>query len=182
MRLRPLYYISNSGTRNLALPNTRMTAHKSQFCEPKSSTQRPLAYLLANFGTTRASLCSTTRGTASMLRTVLMLAFFVSSCSSLHTPAVASRSRPVVMMPGPGKAWETANVPRGRVVMNPFENLKQMQDQRVAGLSHVNLAPGKCTLPLQEAIALMKQWKEEIGDDAEKFAERVSRSRCEAAA
>ena len=68
------------------------------------------------------------------------------------------------------------------VVMNPFENLKQMQDQRVAGLSHVNLAPGKCTLPLQEAIALMKQWKEEIGDDAEKFAERVSRSRCEAAA
>jgi len=117
-----------------------------------------------------------------MLRTVLMLAFFVSSCSSLHTPAVASRSRPVVMMPGPGKAWETANVPRGRVVMNPFENLKQMQDQRVAGLSHVNLAPGKCTLPLQEAIALMKQWKEEIGDDAEKFAERVSRSRCEAAA
>ena len=117
-----------------------------------------------------------------MLRTVLMLAFFVSSCSSLHTPAVASRSRPVVMMPAPGKAWETANVPRGRVVMNPFENLKQMQDQRVAGLSHVNLAPGKCTLPLQEAIALMKQWKEEIGDDAEKFAERVSRSRCEAAA
>ena len=117
-----------------------------------------------------------------MLRTVLMLAFFVSSCSSLHTPAIASRSRPVVMMPGPGKAWETANVPRGRVVMNPFENLKQMQDQRVAGLSHVNLAPGKCTLPLQEAIALMKQWKEEIGDDAEKFAERVSRSRCEAAA
>ena len=123
------------------------------------------------------------RSTAlAMLRTVLMPAFFVSSCSSLHTPAVASRSRPVVMMPGPGKAWETANVPRGRVVMNPFENLKQMQDQRVAGLSHVNLAPGKCTLPLQEAIALMKQWKEEIGDDAEKFAERVSRSRCEAAA
>ena len=144
---------------------------------------RLLTPLPANSGTTRASLPRTTRGTAlAMLRTVLMLAFFVSSCSSLHTPAVASRSRPVVMMPGPGKAWETANVPRGRVVMNPFENLKQMQDQRVAGLSHVNLAPGKCTLPLQEAIALMKQWKEEIGDDAEKFAERVSRSRCEAAA
>lgn len=82
-----------------------------------------------------------------------------------------------MMMAGTGKPWETANVPRGKVVMNPFENLKQMQDQRVAGLSHVNLAPGKCTLPLQEAIALMKQWKEEIGDDAEKFAERVSRSR-----
>ena len=59
---------------------------------------------------------------------------------------------------------------------------KQMQDQRVAGAAHILLAPGKCTLPLQEAIALMKQWKEEIGDDAEKFAERVSRSRCEAAA
>ena len=143
----------------------------------------PLSYLPANSGTTKASLPRASRAARlAMLRTVLMLAFFVSSCSSLHTPAVASRSRPVVMMPGPGKAWETANVPRGRVVMNPFENLKQMQDQRVAGLSHVNLAPGKCTLPLQEAIALMKQWKEEIGDDAEKFAERVSRSRCEAAA
>ena len=85
----------------------------------------------------------------------------------------------MVMMPAPGKAWQTANVPRGRVQMNPFENLKQIQDQRVAGLSHVNLAPGKCTLPLQEAIELMKQWKEEIGDDAEKFAERArSDSHC----
>ena len=113
-----------------------------------------------------------------MRRTVvLMLALFVSSCSCIHTGrAVVSRSRPVVMA-GPGKPWETANVPRGKVVMNPFENLKQMQDQRVAGISHVNLAPGKCTLPLQEAIALMKTWKEEIGDDAEKFAERVSRRR-----
>ena len=107
---------------------------------------------------------------------MLILALFVSSCSSIHTGrAVVSRSRPVVMA-APGKPWETANVPRGKVVMNPFENLKQMQDQRVAGLSHVNLAPGKCTLPLQEAIALMKSWKEEIGDDAEKFAERVSQS------
>ena len=34
------------------------------------------------------------------------------------------------------KPWETANVPRGKVEMNPFENLKQMQDQRVAGCSH----------------------------------------------
>ena len=112
-----------------------------------------------------------------MRRTVLMFALFVSSCSSIHTGrAAVSRSRPVVMAAS-GKAWETANVPRGKVVMNPFENLKQMQDQRVAGLSHVNLAPGKWTLPLQEAIALMKTWKEEIGDDAEKFAERVSRRR-----
>ena len=182
MGLRPLDYLSNSGTRNLAPADYENDGAEPAICEAKSTGERPLAYLPANSGTTRASLPRTTRGTASMLRTVLMLAFFVSSCSSLHTPAVASRSRPVVMMPGPGKAWETANVPRGRVVMNPFENLKQMQDQRVAGLSHVNLAPGKCTLPLQEAIALMKQWKEEIGDDAEKFAERVSRSRCEAAA
>ena len=118
-----------------------------------------------------------------MRRTVLILALFVSSCSSIHTGrAVVSRSRPVVMA-APGKPWETANVPRGKVVMNPFENLKQMQDQRVAGLSHVNLAPGKCTLPLQEAIALMKSWKEEIGDDAEKFAERArSDSHCPTAA
>ena len=152
----------------------RITAHNSQ---------ARMSAVLPPSNSSEKHLRGRTRGTArAMLRTVLMLAFFVSSCSSLHTPAVASRSRPVVMMPGPGKAWETANVPRGRVVMNPFENLKQMQDQRVAGLSHVNLAPGKCTLPLQEAIALMKQWKEEIGDDAEKFAERVSRSRCEAAA
>ena len=173
----PLDYLYNSSTRNLALPTTRSTAHDEDFTGVRWLTSQPIPALVAHLPrTTRA------RHSLAMLRTVLMLAFFVSSCSSLHTPAVASRSRPVVMMPGPGKAWETANVPRGRVVMNPFENLKQMQDQRVAGLSHVNLAPGKCTLPLQEAIALMKQWKEEIGDDAEKFAERVSRSRCEAAA
>ena len=172
----PLDYLYNSSTRNLALPTTRSTAYNEDlevFAGLPPSQFRLSCCISAE---TRA------RYSLAMLRTVLMLAFFVSSCSSLHTPAVASRSRPVVMMPGPGKAWETANVPRGRVVMNPFENLKQMQDQRVAGLSHVNLAPGKCTLPLQEAIALMKQWKEEIGDDAEKFAERVSRSRCEAAA
>lgn len=78
-----------------------------------------------------------------------------------------------------GREWEKANVPRGKVSMNPLDNFKQMQDQRIAGLSHINLAPGKCTLPLQEAIDLMKSWKEEIGDDAEKFAERAkSDSQC----
>jgi parvulin-like peptidyl-prolyl isomerase len=57
--------------------------------------------------------------------------------------------------------------------MNPFENLKQMSDQRVAGVSHLLLAPGKCTLPLDEAKALLTSWKEEIGEDAEKFAEKA---------
>ena len=47
----------------------------------------------------------------------------------------------------------------------------------------VNLAPGKCTLPLQEAIDLMKSWKAEINDDVEKFAERAkSDSHCKTAA
>ena len=58
-----------------------------------------------------------------------------------------------------GREWEKANVPRGKVTMNPIQNMMQMQDQRIAGLSHINLAPGKCTLPLQEAIDLMKTWK-----------------------
>ena len=173
----PLDYLYNSSTRNLALPLRKDGGQRG--VGVRWLTSQPIPALVVHLSLPRTTRA---RHSLAMLRTVLMLAFFVSSCSSLHTPAVASRSRPVVMMPGPGKAWETANVPRGRVVMNPFENLKQMQDQRVAGLSHVNPAPGKCTLPLQEAIALMKQWKEEIGDDAEKFAERVSRSRCEAAA
>ena len=29
----------------------------------------------------------------------------------------------------------------------------------MAGVSHINLAPGKCTLPLQDAVDLMKTWK-----------------------
>ena len=77
------------------------------------ATSPPLDYLY-NSSTRNLALPTTRRTTRArhslaMLRTVLMLAFFVSSCSSLHTPAVATRSRPVVMMPGPGKAWETAN-------------------------------------------------------------------------
>jgi peptidyl-prolyl cis-trans isomerase C len=67
--------------------------------------------------------------------------------------------------------------------MNPFENLKQMQDQRVAGASHILLAPGKCTLPLEEAKALMESWKAEIGRDAEKFAAKAgAESHCPTAA
>ena len=57
--------------------------------------------------------------------------------------------------------------------MNPFENLKQMSDQRVAGASHLLLAPGKCTLPLQEAKDLLTSWKNEIGGDREAFAEKA---------
>ena len=63
--------------------------------------------------------------------------------------------------------------------MDPLEPFQQVQDQRMAGLSHINLAPGKCTLPLPEASDLMKTWKQEIGDDPEKFAERAkSDSHC----
>lgn len=72
-----------------------------------------------------------------------------------------------------------ANVPRGFYSMNPWQNLAQMRDQRVAGVSHINLAPGKCTLPLPEALALMKAWKEQIGDSAEAFGARArSDSHC----
>ena len=78
---------------------------------------------------------------------------------------------------------DSANVPLGMVSMNPFQNLKQMQDQRVAHLSHINLAPGLCTLPLPDAIALMKEWKTEIADDLEKFEARAkSDSHCLSAA
>jgi len=66
-----------------------------------------------------------------------------------------------------------ALVERGKVSMNPLRNLMQMQDQRVAGVSHIVLAPGKCTLPLEEAKALMAQWKNEIGSDAAAFAEKA---------
>ncbi len=51
-----------------------------------------------------------------------------------------------------------------------------MQDQRVAGASHILLAPGKCTLPLDEAKALMETWKKEImasGSIEESFAEKA---------
>ena len=62
-------------------------------------------------------------------------------------------------------------------------NVKQMSDQRVAGCAHVLLAPGKCTLPLEEAKALMRSWKEDVGGDVEKFEELAEEeSHCPTAA
>jgi len=116
------------------------------------------------------------RLTVSMQHLLLVPALALQHFTS--APAVP-RARGAVMALKP---WETANVPRGTVSMNPLENLKQMSDQRVASCSHINLAPGKCTLPLDEAKALMVQWKEEICDDLDKFAERAkSDSHCSTA-
>ena len=72
-----------------------------------------------------------------------------------------------------GNLPDDALVERGKVSMNPMRNLMQMQDQRVAGVSQILLAPGKCTLPLQEAKDLMVTWRNEIGSDAAKFAEKA---------
>jgi hypothetical protein len=96
----------------------------------------------------------------------------------LRPPSVpASAHRAHIAMRG--TLPDHANVPRGLVSMNLFQNLAQMRDQRVAGISHINLAPGKCTLPLPEAVDLMKRWKEEIADDPDRFAERAaSDSQC----
>ena len=96
-------------------------------------------------------------------------------------PAVTQRRAATPAMYG--KLPNEALVPRGKVSMNPFENLKQMSDQRVAGAAHILLAPGKCTLPIQEAKDLMSSWKAEIGDDAEAFAEKAKvESHCPTAA
>ena len=73
--------------------------------------------------------------------------------ASVAAPAALRRAAAVVMA---GTLPLDANVPRGKVTTNLWTNLSQMRDQRVAGLSHINLAPGKCTLPLQEAMDLMK--------------------------
>jgi len=107
-----------------------------------------------------------------MARRTLVASLLVASAGALSfgvAPAAVHRAT-VVMA---GTLPPDANVPRGKVTMNAWTNLAQMRDQRVAGLSHINLAPGKCTLPLPEAIALMKTWKEEINDDPEKFALRA---------
>ena len=96
----------------------------------------------------------------------------VCSIRAVAAPAVGHGAR----APSPtmyGNLPKDSLVERGRVTMNPMRNLMQMQDQRVAGVSQILLAPGKCTLPLAEAKALMVSWKEEIGDDAEKFAEKA---------
>ena len=120
-------------------------------------------------------------------RFVVLLALYAPACHSLRAvtnlrPATTTTpSRAYVLMAR--KPWETAQVPLGMVSMNPLRNLRQMQDQRVASASHIVLAPGKCSLPLQEAIDLMKTWKEEIGDDRDKFSERArTDSHCPTAA
>ena len=82
------------------------------------------------------SLIVVLSSTTMLVRVLSYLLLLIACGSSLRVgrPAHATSSRAAaVTMGGP---WEKANVPRGRVVMNPFENLKQMQDQRVAGLSH----------------------------------------------
>ena len=120
-----------------------------------------------------------------MLSSTLLVLIPAYGIALQHAPAasraaVASRTSTLVMA---RKPWETANVPRGKVSTNFLENVVTMQDQRVAGCSHINLAPGKCKLPLDEAKALMQRWKEEIGNDITKFAERArSDSHCATAA
>ena len=117
--------------------------------------------------------------------TLALLLLAACGCSALQVASARPAFAPTraAMATMAIKPWETANIPRGKVSMNPLQNLMQMQDQRVAGLSHINLAPGKCTLPLDEAKALMVTWKQEIGDDPDKFAERAkSDSQCATAA
>ena len=62
---------------------------------------------------------------------------------------------------------------------NPFENLKQMADQRVARISHCMLAAGT-DMTLADAKAKIEEWKTEVGNDEAKFIELVKReSECE---
>jgi len=62
---------------------------------------------------------------------------------------------------------------------NPFENLKQMADQRVARISHCMLAAGT-DMTLADAKAKIEGWKAEVGNDEAKFIELVKReSECE---
>ena len=113
----------------------------------------------------------------------LTLMLEMATCAALHVGVRTGAAVPRSSVSMALRPWETANVPRGKVSMNFFNNMQQMQDQRVAGISHINLAPGKCTLPLQEAKDLMVQWKQEIGDDPEKFGLRAkSDSHCPTAA
>lgn len=123
---------------------------------------------------------------------LLLLALALGACGALQVggaagtttiPRAAPRSAAPATMMAPRAPWETAQIPLAVVSMNPFQNLKQMGDQRVAKVSHIVLAPGQCPLPLNEALELLEQWKQEIGDDAEKFAERAkSDSQCPTAA
>ena len=57
-----------------------------------------------------------------------MLALLLGSSDALMAArAPAVRLRADLRMVVKGREWETANVPRGKVTMNPFNNLKQMQ-------------------------------------------------------
>ncbi|KAL1504568.1 hypothetical protein AB1Y20_008354 [Prymnesium parvum] len=63
--------------------------------------------------------------------------------------------------------------------MGLFENLKQMTDQRVAKVSHIMLKSGT-PMPIEEALAKVESWKQEIGNDLIKFQEVAKRdSECE---
>jgi hypothetical protein len=53
-------------------------------------------------------------------------------------------------------------------------NFKQLNDRRVAKVSHCLLAAGT-DLTLEQANAKIEAWKQEIGNDAEKFAEVCKR-------
>jgi hypothetical protein len=57
---------------------------------------------------------------------------------------------------------------------NPFENLKQMADQRIAKLSHCLIAAGS-DMTIEEANAKIEAWKTEVGNDEAKFIELVKR-------
>ena len=114
-----------------------------------------------------------------MLSLLLPTCLALQLAPSYRAPAATARANVVMAR----KPWETASVPLGKVNLNPFVNLQQMSDQRVASASHIVLAPVKCTLPLEEAMDLLRTWKEEIGDDREKFAEKAkAESHCPTAA
>lgn len=111
---------------------------------------------------------------------MVLLSVGILCAAGMQVARVAPRA---TITMGGRKPYETATIPLAVVSMNPLKNLMQMQDQRVARASQIVLAPGKCTLPLNEAIDLLKTWKAEIGDDEEKFAARAKTdSHCPTAA
>lgn len=57
---------------------------------------------------------------------------------------------------------------------NPFDNLKQMADQRIAKVSHCMLAAGT-DMTLEEAYKKIDEWKAEVGNDEAKFVELATR-------
>lgn len=93
------------------------------------------------------------------------------SASGLQLPAVASRGGVAAQCASRGGAPAMQVRPPS---WNPIENLKQMADQRVAKVSHCMLAAGT-DMTMAEANAKIDQWKAEIGNDEEKFAEVARR-------